>query len=213
MLLASLVVDVGLGAYLLFKSLYQRADGVSYIFAGTLLAFLAMVHDSLIPAGIVASNPIIQYGLTLFLIIHSQLVVRRSAQAFARAESLASTLNIKNAEIEAFNQNLQSLVDFKSREVRTILDHIPQGVLLIGKDALVTGDYSANLVELIGTREITGQSVMDLIFKHSDLDSDSRDRLHHSLRAAIGTRRLSFDVNSDNLPKSFTLQLDRKSVV
>ncbi|HET9238976.1 MAG TPA: 7TM diverse intracellular signaling domain-containing protein [Oligoflexus sp.] len=207
MLLASLVVNVGLGAYLLFKSLYQRADGVSYIFAGTLAAFLALVHDTLIPQGIVSSTHIIQYGLTIFLIIHSQLVVRRSAQSFAEAESLAAALNIKNAEIEAFNENLQSMVDFKSREVRTILDHIPQGVLLIGKDAKVTGDYSANLIELIGTRDIAGQSVMDLIFQYSDLDSDRRDRLLHSLRAAIGTRRLSFDVNVDNLPKAFTLQI------
>jgi HPt (histidine-containing phosphotransfer) domain-containing protein len=211
MLLASLALDVALGAYLLFKSLYQRADGVSYIFAGTLVAFLAMVHDSLIPAGIVSSTHIIQFGLTIFLVIHNQLVVRRSAQAFTHAESLAATLNIKNAEIEAFNQNLQSLVDFKSREVRTILDHIPQGVLLIGKEAKVTGDYSANLVELIGTRDIAGQSVMDLIFKNSDLDSDSRDRLHHSLRAAIGTRRFSFDVNSDNLPKAFALHLEGRT--
>jgi HPt (histidine-containing phosphotransfer) domain-containing protein len=52
---------------------------------------------------------------------------------------------------------------------------------------------------------------MDLIFKNSDLDSDSRDRLHHSLRAAIGTRRFSFDVNSDNLPKSFTLHIGERT--
>lgn len=207
LLIASLVVDTLLGAFLLFTSLYKRADGVSYIFAGTLAAFLALVHDSLIPAGLVSSTHVIQYGLALFLIIHSQLVVRRSAQAFADAESLAADLNIKNAEIEAFNQNLQQLVDFKSREVRTILDHIPQGVLLIGQDAKVTGDYSANLVELIGVKDIAGQSVMDLIFKKSDLDSDRADRLFHSLRAAIGTRRFSFDVNVDNLPKAFTLHI------
>jgi HPt (histidine-containing phosphotransfer) domain-containing protein len=205
MLMGMLLVDVVLGAYLLFKSLYQRADGVSFIFAGTLAAFLGMVHDSLIPAGIISSTPIIQYGLALFLIIHSQLVVRRSAQAYADAESLAADLNIKNAEIEAFNQNLQQMVDFKSREVRTILDHIPQGVLLIGKDARVTGDYSANLVELIGVKDIAGQSVMELIFNNSDLDSDSLDRLFHSIRAAIGMRRFSFDVNMDNFPRTFTL--------
>lgn len=207
MLFISLALNTLLGAYMLFKSIYLRADGISYIFAGTLAAFLGLVHDSMIPLGIVSSTHIIQYGLTVFLMIHSQLVARRSAQAYADAESLAADLNIKNAEIEAFNQNLQNLVDFKSREVRTILDHIPQGVLLIGKEARVTGDYSANLVELIGTKEISGQSVMDLIFHNSDLDPDSKDRLYHSLRAAIGGRRLSFDVNIDNLPKAFGLQV------
>lgn len=207
LLLTSLAINVILGAYLLFRSIYQRADGVSYIFAGTLVAFLSLVHDTLIPVGIVSSTHVVQYGLAIFLMIHSQLVVRRSAQAFADAESLAFDLNIKNAEIEAFNQSLQDMVEFKSREVRTILDHIPQGVLLIGKDARVTDDYSANLVELIGTRDIGGQSVMDLIFEKSDLDLDSRDRLFHSIRAAIGTRRLSFEVNSDNLPKAFNLRI------
>lgn len=206
-MLAAILLHSLLGAYLLLTSTYRRVDGVSYIFIGTLVAFFALIHDTLGPVGLVSSPPIIQFGLTLFLIIQSQLVARRSAQAFADTETLAIHLKEKNAEISAFNANLQDVIDFKTREIRTILDHIPQGVLLIGDDCKVEGDYSANLAELIGTSKIAHESVMDLIFESSDLNSDNKDRLLQSIRATIGGRRLSFDVNIDNFPTEFSIKV------
>jgi len=112
----------------------------------------------------------------------------------------ARDLERKNKEITFFNHNLEKLVANKTKEVRSLLDHIPQGVLSIGIEGRVSKDYSAHLATVIGTRDIAQRSFKELLLDPSLLSPDIKDQAWQTILASIGETALNFELNVDKLP-------------
>ena len=140
--------------------------------------------------------------------------------AFVNAKEFAVTyrktsqqkreLKLKNREISNFNENLEKLVEEKTREVRSLLDYIPQGVLSLREEGIIHPNYSQHLVSILEDDAIQGQSFREIVLNRSHLSEDAIDQAWQSILCSIGESPLNFEVNSDKLPREITYQIDDK---
>lgn len=93
----------------------------------------------------------------------------------------------------------------KTSEVRSLLDHIPQGVLSIGKNGLIEKDFSAHLTQILGTSDIAGRSFKGLVLKASDFSLDMQDQIWQTLLSCLGESELNYELNADKLPNALVL--------
>ena len=103
-------------------------------------------------------------------------------------------------EILTLNQSLESKVEQRTAEIRSLLSHIPQGILSIGLDGLVAANYSAQLPLLLDQESIGGRSFDDLILQRTTFNNDQKHLIWHSLLASIHADSLNFEANRSNLP-------------
>lgn len=198
--------------FVIFTTLYQgirhRIDGIVFFTMGTTinLTFQAPLMMSYLDGG--ASE--IGYDVLLANLGMAMCLALVNAKEFAatfqRSVNQGIALQEKNEEISFFNKNLEKLVDMKTREIRSLLDHIPQGVLSIGEDGIISKDYSAHLTKVIDSDEVANKSFKDLIFSRSGLSSDEIDQAWQTLLVSLGQDELNFEVNCDKLPGEIPLR-------
>jgi signal transduction histidine kinase len=103
---------------------------------------------------------------------------------------------------EAYIQNLDHEVQNRTRDIRSILQSITQGIFMIapGSGRLeILPEYSDHLTQILHRRDIAGHDPIDLVFRSTDLTLDQLDQIKNSLLSALGSDLLSFELNSDHL--------------
>ena len=78
------------------------------------------------------------------------------AQAFNRAKTLNIELEEKNEQVQDLNRGLEEKVKERTKEIKALLEYIPQGVLSIGEDGFIEGNYSSQLPDVLGHENIAG---------------------------------------------------------
>ena len=117
-----------------------------------------------------------------------------------------------NEDLQHHIVNIEKIVDEKTRDIKSIMRHIQQGIFTInnppeGSDAVgvVGSDFSAHLTQIVGEADFTGHDVMKLIFHKTDLSNDARSRIHSVLNSSLGEDEINFVMNSCNLPPEFRM--------
>ncbi len=146
-----------------------------------------------------------ELGYTILLANFVMCISLALINANEFAETYQNALE-RNREIEFLNQNLERLVTEKTKEVRELLDFIPQGVLSIVESDRIDKNYSAHLESILGTKDIAGSSFHDLVLEKSDLSSDAKDRIQQTIQAILGESDLTFELNRDQLPDLISYQ-------
>ncbi|MFW7377768.1 MAG: 7TM diverse intracellular signaling domain-containing protein [Oligoflexus sp.] len=216
---ATLVFDLNLGwkilpfyqLILLFAACYslsavllaffrKRESSGTFLLAGVLL-FIAVVNDVLESMGTIESEKLITFGLLAFIFSNSFLISRRFSKAFTRVEET-------EREIRVLNESLEQKVDEQTRDIKSILQHIQQGVLTItsAQDYQIGHDYSPFLTQLLGESDLAGKNALDIIFKNASITADSLSRIRTVLDFSIGEMQWSWEGNLDNLTHSFEKQ-------
>ncbi len=128
---------------------------------------------------------------------HLEQAQRRS-EAVERRRELA---DVRSAELKRHAEGLEREVADRTRDVRTILDNVSFGFLLIGPDSRVVGDYSRSCHALVGRTELGGRPLAEVLGA-----SDARQRV--MLEAGID------QVFEDIMPEELSLgQLPARYVV
>jgi hypothetical protein len=191
---------------LIFATFYlgikHRLSGISFFLIGAILnssfQFPIMIHH------ILGSNNEQGFNIMManFCMVLSLALVnaKEFAVTYRKSVEQSEALEEKNKEITFFNKNLEKLVDNKTREVRSLLDHIPQGVLSLAEDGLISKDYSAHLVQILGTENIGHQSFRNLVLDRCVMSSDQRDQTWQSILSIIGEEEFNFEANAGKLP-------------
>jgi len=91
----------------------------------------------------------------------------------------------------------------RSREVSAMLNSLEQGVLLIDDQLSIQPRYSAHLPELLGTTEIAGRNCIDLLFRDSNLNAESLDKLQAALDLCFGTPVMFAEANKSHWVREF----------
>ncbi len=208
---------VALSAYLFYypvlvRASYRREEGGLLCLFGVVIVFAGLSYDIIVAMGLVKSNLALYPScFALFLIMLSQIVAKKAATAHSNAEVFATDIQGLNQslklEIERGNElnaQLEVKVVERTREVRSLLQHIPQGILTIGKGGVIGVNYSAHLPEIIGEKTIANRSFKELVLDKTDLSADARDRAWQSILGSVGDIALNFDVNFDNFPTQFS---------
>lgn len=191
---------------LIFLTLYlgikHRLSGITFFLIGTIGN--SVFQFPIMIGYILQSNRENGYNILLANFCMGLALALVNAKEFAvtyrRSLQQSRDLELKNKEITYFNKNLEKLVDNKTKEVRALLDYIPQGVLSIMADGLVAKDYSAHLKEILGRSDIGLQSFKELVLDSCEMSSDARDQAWQTIMASVGDLVFNYEVNSDKLP-------------
>ncbi|MDQ3231385.1 MAG: ATP-binding protein [Pseudobdellovibrionaceae bacterium] len=143
------------------------------------------------------------WGGTVLSVVFARNNSKMFALTFERSEQLNQDLHIKNAEVRDLNASLEVKVLERTAEVRSLMQHIPQGILTIVEGGIIGQNFSAHLPELTGRSDIAGQSFKEMIFDRSELSRNAIDQAWQSILASLGEDVMNFEVNIDNLPTEF----------
>jgi signal transduction histidine kinase len=174
---------------------WQKAIGSNYLLIGGLVMAMTVVYDVLIGVGL-HNSPIFlsPFGMVILLFSNGQIIADLFAYSFRTAQRLT--------------QSLQEAVERKTRNIRTMLDHIPQGVMGIIHPGVADEEYSAHLKVILGIREVAGHSIQDLLLNRSQLDDDERAKLAAVLDAVLNEDLLNFELNAPQLLRELILVID-----
>jgi signal transduction histidine kinase/class 3 adenylate cyclase/CheY-like chemotaxis protein len=194
------------------KAARARQDGSMIYLIAILLFTASAVHDMVMASGRTTyqSYPLGPVGMFGFICFQSVLLARRFAKAFFRAETseaavrqMADELKIERDQIKELNRTLEERVYAQTREIRTILETVPVGILTLEGSRLVVGkDYSRYLEAVVGQENLTGRSGPELL----KLDTMT---LQDSLRQTIGSDIELFDAERLALPREMALPSPR----
>ena len=205
-----LVGIIAICLVVIVKAYRARAESAGLVLSGALAVAFAGLIDILIVKGLIDSPFIIQYGISIFLILQSQVVAQRAAIAYQRAESLNSQLSGKNKEIEDMNRDLELIVEDRTRELKTIFHNIPQGIASLDAEGLISDSYSRNLEVIVQRGALSRKSILEF-FSQTTLSQDMISRLMESLRAAVGEPELCLSINLGNFPREVEVQRETRT--
>jgi signal transduction histidine kinase/PAS domain-containing protein len=136
----------------------------------------------------------------------AQRQVLEAQEALYKSQKEANEqLTSKNQEIQEINRNLETIVAYRTRELKAIFDHIPQGVASLSEYGIISQNHSRHLKLVLNKNDLTGQSIIDFLAA-TDLSMDRIDRIKESLRACVGENELNFEINSGNFPRELSME-------
>ncbi|WP_218109799.1 7TM diverse intracellular signaling domain-containing protein [Oligoflexus tunisiensis] len=114
------------------------------------------------------------------------------------------------AERERHIEELDLKVEERTRELRSLLNNLHQGIFAIRFEeqiCLMGADYSPHLHEIFGAFDSLTVDPIQLIFQHSLLGHDDQSRIRSTIVSMIDSDRISFELNTGSLPREIDLAL------
>ena len=126
------------------------------------------------------------------------------SKAFRDIEKGRAKIEKLNRKLAIHNQQLDLLVEEKTRDIRSILTNIPQGICLLkGEEIEVSQEFSAYMNEIVETEKIAGSNFIDMVFEKSNVSKDDQSQMFTTLLSGIGEDLFAFEVNSHLLVHEF----------
>ncbi|NRA68324.1 MAG: Hpt domain-containing protein [Pseudobacteriovorax sp.] len=147
----------------------------------------------------VSQNVVFEYGQ----VIGTALEILLLSLALAnKLDELKKQLRRANEELKKHLENVEALVEEKTREIRSIMKHIQLGIMVVkGRNLEVTETYSHALTTLFHRTDIKSQQAVDFILDHAIVTQEVKDQVHTVLRNAIDDDELNFMCNAHLLPE------------
>ncbi|SMF56877.1 Histidine kinase-, DNA gyrase B-, and HSP90-like ATPase [Pseudobacteriovorax antillogorgiicola] len=196
------------GFYGLAKAVFHRRPGALVMIAGCILLTATVINDILHSARLINTSYIIGFGIYALVFSQSVVLATIFSKAFRDVEIGQKKIKRLNRQLEDHIINLDAIVDEKTREIRSIMTHIQQGICLVeGEQVKVSSEYSKHMEQIAGSQDIAGQRLVDLIFQDSQISSDLKSQMHSTLHAAIGEDPIAFEANAHLLTHEFKRQI------
>jgi HPt (histidine-containing phosphotransfer) domain-containing protein len=195
--------------YALVKAIRNREDGAVLVFSGVIVLGITVIHD--IFKYLYDSPNLAGFGVLTFIICQSFLLARRFSNAFNRVETseqeirkLSDNLRIQHEKVVALNENLEHLVDEKTRDIRSIMSHIQLGIFAITREGFrIHKDYSLHLTSIFEKDDLCGVNACELLFENSSLNADEISQATAAIDTSLGGDVLGFQINRHCLPAEF----------
>lgn len=133
-----------------------------------------------------------QYGMLAFILTQSQVVGKNFAHAFRTADRLS--------------RDLRKEVDRQTRDAKTILVSVQQGLMTINADGIINDDYSRFVTVLLGDKAPEKQNIRKIFLERSDLSREKRDMTMTILETSVGEDAMNFETNAGNLPSQLRFE-------
>ncbi len=138
----------------LARAVRVNRDGSKLFTLGFVVLFACLTNDILHGNGIIKSIPLITFGLFGFIFIQSVILSKRFAKAFERAR-------IAEREVRSLNDALEFKVIERTRTIRTILDNVKSGFLMLGPDLRIKDGFTKSCSQLFGVELVAGTAFSD----------------------------------------------------
>ncbi len=197
--------------YAVIRAVRAGEEGSRLFLSGTAIFVAASFHDIALASGrfVFESYPMGSAGMFCFICCQSILLARRFSNAFVRVEvsemeirKLSDDLRVERDQVVSMNENLEILVDEKTRDIRSIMAHIQLGIFAITRDQFrIHKDYSQHLRELFEKDDLAGVDASTLLFEGVNLSSDDISQAVNALAASLGESMLAYEMNAHCLPR------------
>jgi signal transduction histidine kinase len=156
--------------------------------------------------GLLPVNFVTAYAFKIGSVIEVSLLSLALAD---RLNVMRSQLRKANTELQDLNENLEMRVVEKTRDIRSILDNLPQAIFQVksrdGK-TVIDEEYSRFLCQFLGKEHLEGQDPLQSIFASTNLSSNDLAMIDSVLTTSIGEDILQFEINEGALPREFMYQ-------
>jgi PAS domain-containing protein/HPt (histidine-containing phosphotransfer) domain-containing protein len=165
------------------------------------------------------SEPILDLTTSAKKIAHGDYDVPVVAETSDELGMLSNVFEQMRQEVKRYTENLQELVDEKTRELheamkklniknrnmKVILDNIHQGIFVIDSDGSVHEEYSKYLTTILETSEVFGKEYSSLILDDCSLNAECQDQIKSVITNSLGIDAVNFESNNHLLPREFNL--------
>jgi len=202
-----------LGPYCIFvvvRAFRAKAEGSAIFLIATLIFVATAVHDVALMSRRFGfdSYTLGSTGMFCFACFQSVLLARRFSRAFVQVESseteirnLSNDLRVERDQVLSMNINLESIVDEKTRDIRSIMTHIELGIFAITSDQFrIHKDYSQHLRQIFERDDLSGADARTVLFEGTNIQSDELSQAVEALSASLGEEMVSFEINAHCLP-------------
>jgi HAMP domain-containing protein/HPt (histidine-containing phosphotransfer) domain-containing protein len=154
-----------------------------------------------------AANKIAQGNYDQAVQIQSDDEIGRLGQSFetmrVQVKTFTEKLQVLVEERTARLHEALNTVTCQSQKIREIMEQIDQGILTIDVQQKIESDYSQHLQNLYpgAGLDLTGVSIVDLIFEGTPCRGEDIQKLRESLAACLGEDALNWELNCDHLPR------------
>lgn len=186
--------------WVVFQSWRRREEEGRLMLFGLSILAMTGIHDILAIREIISSPMITAGGLFGFIIFQSFILARRFSNAFVTVKHSEREIRTLSEDLKALNNNLEKLVEEKIRDIRSMMEHIPLGILMIQQDRKVHKDHSRKVYEFFDKTQLETVDAMQLVLDSSHLDSDQKSQALSCIDASLGEDVMNFSMNQHVLP-------------
>ncbi|MBT6431897.1 MAG: HAMP domain-containing protein [Deltaproteobacteria bacterium] len=143
--------------------------------------------------------------------------VQVDVQSGDEIEILASSFNkmvrdlaASYDELEQLNKGLEEKVEERTRDLQqktddvgNMLKNLRQGIFTVTEGQTIHHEYSAYLEKILDTKDIAGNSIMDVLLSGTNLGPDAVDRVFVALSNMLGKPSINYVMNGHLLPREF----------
>lgn len=185
-----------------------QADHRKPFLWGILFLVVAVINDML-SIRLIVNTPLIGgFGVFVFTVVQSYLLANRFYSAFVNLKQsermnrlLSEDLKTERDTVLALNENLELIVDRKTRETRSIMEHIPLGIfMIVGSQRQIARDYSSHLKKIFYQDDLAEKNALEHLFLQTELTEDEKSQAESAISASLDELDINFEMNSSLLP-------------
>lgn len=203
-ILSFMMITFIYAVFITFRGVFKREQSAIPFSIGIMALFMSTIYDTAVNYGFISSEFISVWGLLFFTGSQSYLLSVRFSKAFRDVGQAKLEIVELNQELSSINTHLETIVEEKTRDIKSILETIKQGIFTIGISENgtleIVGDHSVHFEKITRYNKFDSIDPIDLILKNSNLSLDKFDQARQSLLSAIGMDVIAFEVNAHLLP-------------
>ena len=111
-----------------------------------------------------------------------------------RMDEIGQSIAVFNGMIEKIEEGSAQLKQ-KTADIQSMLQNIPQGILMIMPGNQIHPEYSAYLETLFETKQIAGRNLMDIVFSNTNISPNILSQVDAVSGACIGEDVMNFEFN------------------
>ncbi|NRA65627.1 MAG: Hpt domain-containing protein [Pseudobacteriovorax sp.] len=135
----------------------------------------------------------------------------KERKGFNHINQLNANLEEESNKVKNLNEHLEELVEEQTREIKSIMQHIQLGIVVIkGDELLLTDTYSNATLEILNTTSISGRKAIELLMQNVSLSGEQKDQIHSIISTSLDNHVLNFLSNEHLLPLEATLIIDNE---
>ncbi|HET9235712.1 MAG TPA: 7TM diverse intracellular signaling domain-containing protein [Oligoflexus sp.] len=184
-----------------WKSRHTRKESSGIFLTGTVVLVLVVINDILSVQRRIPLPPLGGFGVLAFILVQSYLLAHRFSMAFIRLRHKEREVRQLSENLKEVNENLEQTVEDKTRDIRSIMQHIPLGIFMLsGPDGVIARDYSQHLKQIFLHDRLEGLVAARLLLEPSQLTADEKSQALSAIQASLNEVEINFDINRDALP-------------
>jgi PAS domain-containing protein/HPt (histidine-containing phosphotransfer) domain-containing protein len=172
-----------------------RHDGkFRWILGGIVMLGLAGIHDALLGSRFSHGSGLVPWAEVAFIMMQGGMLSKRFAEAY-RIASRSS-------------RELEQEVKRRTRDIRSIMDAIQQGIFTIRDAHLKLGSDHSRYMDRYFHTSMATQDFHQVLEQAVGLSADARDQIEQALAACLGEDSLAFDLNQALLPTELVFRIE-----